>query len=125
MLEVSPEQFLREYERRLGEHQWSAVANLIHNDAVFIFSEGTYHGKVEIGRAFTRTFETIQNEQYTISNLEWLVITDEVAVCIYDFHWQGIVNGQEMSGGGRGTTVLQKSAMGWQIVHEHLSSGQR
>jgi ketosteroid isomerase-like protein len=124
MLEVSPEQFLQEYEQRLGEHQWNAVAELIHEDAVFIFSEGTFRGKVEIGQAFTRTFETIQNERYTIRNLEWIVMNGEIAACIYDFHWQGIVNGQERSGGGRGTTVLQKSAMGWQIVHEHLSSGQ-
>jgi ketosteroid isomerase-like protein len=96
------------------------VADLIHDEAIFIFTEGTFRGKSEIAEAFQRTFQTIQNEQYTISNLEWLVITDKIAACIYNYHWQGVVKGQEMSGGGRGTTILQKSANGWQIIHEHL-----
>ena len=119
---MEPEQFLQEYERRLGQHQWSAVADLIHGEAVFIFSEGAFRGKAEIGRAFTRTFDTIKNEQYRITDLEWLIVTDDVAACIYNFHWQGIVSGQEMSGGGRGTTILHKTGAGWQIIHEHLSS---
>ena len=117
---MTPGQFLREYERRLAQHEWSAVADLVHDEAIFIFTEGTFRGKAEIGAAFQRTFETIQNEQYTISDLEWLVVTDGIAACIYNFHWQGIVKGQEMSGGGRGTTILQMSENGWQIIHEHL-----
>ena len=121
---MNPIQFLREYERRLGEHQWSAVADLIHDEAIFIFTEGTFRGKSEIGEAFTRTFRTIQDEQYNISDVKWLAVTDELAACIYNFCWQGVVNGQEMSGEGRGTTVLQMTEKGWQIVHEHLSKGQ-
>jgi ketosteroid isomerase-like protein len=120
MYNFDPTQILEEYERRLAQHQWSAVADLIHDEAIFIFTEGTFRGKSEIAEAFQRTFQTIQNEQYTISNLEWLVITDKIAACIYNYHWQGVVKGQEKSGGGRGTTILQKSANGWQIIHEHL-----
>jgi len=101
--------------------QWSAVADLIHDEAMFIFTDSIFRGKSEIGEAFTRTFQTIQDEQYNISDIEWLVITDEVATCIYNFHWQGVINGQEMSGGGRGTTVLQMTEKGWQLLHEHLS----
>ncbi|HEX6384718.1 MAG TPA: nuclear transport factor 2 family protein, partial [Anaerolineae bacterium] len=96
------------------------MADLIHEEAVFIFSEGTFRGKAEIAQAFEKTFQSIQNEKYRIRDPEWLVITDDVAACIYEFRWQGIVNGQEMSGGGRGTTILQKTNKGWQIVHEHL-----
>jgi ketosteroid isomerase-like protein len=120
MYNFDPTQILEEYERRLAQHQWSAVADLIHDEAIFIFTEGTFRGKSEIAEAFQRTFQTIQNEQYTISNLEWLVITDKIAACIYNYHWQGVVKGQEMSGGGKGTTILQKSANGWQLIHEHL-----
>jgi ketosteroid isomerase-like protein len=120
---LDPKKFLEDYERRLGEHSWRAVSDLIHDEAVFIFTEGTYRGKSEIREAFTRTFRTIQDEQYNISDVEWLAITSEFATCIYNFHWQGIVNGQAMSRGGRGTTVLQMTEKGWQMVHEHLSSG--
>jgi len=111
---------LQEYERRLGKQQWAAVEDLIHEEAVFIFSDGTFRGKAEIGQAFEKTFETIQDEQYSLHDLDWLVVTDDVAACIYKFRWQGFVNGKEASGGGRGTTILQKTHKGWQIVHEHL-----
>lgn len=114
------EKLLQAYERRLGEHRWEAVADLIHDEAVFIFSEGTFHGKPEIANAFRKTFQTIQDETYIIDDLQWLVVADDVAACIYKFSWKGVVNGQEMSGGGRGTSVLQKTSTGWQILHEHL-----
>ncbi len=103
---------LQEYERRLGQHNWAAVADLIHDEAVFIFSEGTFRGKQEIAQAFERTFQTIQNERYAIHDLQWVVVTEDVAACIYEFRWQGMVDGQEMSGGGRGTTILQKTSNG-------------
>jgi ketosteroid isomerase-like protein len=116
---------LQEYERRLGKQQWAAVEDLIHEEAVFIFSEGTFRGKAEIAQAFAKTFQTIQDEQYSLHDLDWLVVTDDVAACIYNFRWQGIVKGQAMSGGGRGTTILQKTDKGWQIVHEHLGPSPR
>ncbi|MFW6183430.1 MAG: nuclear transport factor 2 family protein, partial [Chloroflexota bacterium] len=50
------EKLLQEYECRLGEHRWEAVADLIHDDAVFIFSDGTFHGKSDIANAFRKTF---------------------------------------------------------------------
>lgn len=128
VINLDHEQLLQEYERRLGENRWEAVADLIHDEAIFIFSEGTFRGKSEIASAFRKTFQTIQDETYTINDLQWLVVTDDVAACIYNFRWQGIVNEEEMSGGGRGTSVLQKTGRGhkgWQIVHEHLGPGPR
>jgi ketosteroid isomerase-like protein len=111
---------LKEYERKLGHHSWEAVEDLIHDDAVFIFSEGTFRGKQEIGQAFMRTFEIIQDEVYSIHDLHWLVVNELTAACIYEFRWQGIVNGQKASGGVRGTSILQKTPDGWKIIHEHL-----
>jgi ketosteroid isomerase-like protein len=113
-------EFLREYERKLGRHSWEAVADLIHDDAVFIFSDGTFRGKQQIAGAFRRTFATIQNEEYTIRDVHWIVEADHVAACIYEFGWSGVVDGRRASGGGRGTTILVKTPAGWRIVHEHL-----
>lgn len=111
---------LKEYERRLGYHSWDAVADLIHEDAVFIFSEGTFRGKEEIAQAFKQTFATIQDEHYTVRNVDWLVVSETIAVCIYEFRWSGTIDGQPASGGGRGTSVLCRTTDGWEIIHEHL-----
>jgi ketosteroid isomerase-like protein len=111
---------LNEYERRLGLHSWEAVKDLIHDDAVFIFSEGTFRGKQEIAQAFERTFATIQNEKYAIHDVDWLVVSESVAVCVFEFRWTGLINGQETSGAGRGTSTLLKTPEGWKIIHEHL-----
>jgi ketosteroid isomerase-like protein len=116
----SPELLLQTYEQRLVERRWEAVADLIHEDAVFIFSEGTFRGKKEIGAAFTRTFQTIQDERYEMSDVEWILVAPGAAACIFRFHWRGIVAGEETSGGGRGTIMMRRTGAGWQIVHEHL-----
>ena len=113
-------EFLKEYEKRLALQSWEKVENLIHEDAVFIFSDGTYRGKDEIKKVFTRNFNTIKEENYIIKNVEWITQSEEMALCIYEFGWKGIINEKEESGGGRGASVLIKSEKGWQIILEHL-----
>ncbi len=111
---------MKDYERGLGEHSWDAVQDMIHEDAVFIFSEGTFRGKQEIAQAFKKTFATIQNEQYSTRDLCWLLVSETVAVCVFEFYWTGVIHGQETSGGGRGTSILRKTQYGWKIILEHL-----
>jgi ketosteroid isomerase-like protein len=117
---MDPAAFLHEYEQRLSLHRWEAVADLIHERAVFCFTEGTYRGKDEIEGAFRRTFESIRDEQYALRDVEWVAVRDEMAVCVYAFHWRGVVDGHAAKGSGRGTTVLLRVGERWQIVHEHL-----
>jgi ketosteroid isomerase-like protein len=111
---------MQEYERSLACHSWEAVESFIHDDAVFIFSDGTFRGKQEVAQAFRKTFTTIQNEQYSIQNINWLVVCKSFAICIYNFAWTGIIDGKNSSGEGRGTSVLLNTNTGWKIIHEHL-----
>ena len=113
-------QFLQAYEQQLATQDWAQLAEFVHDEAIFIFSEGTFRGKEEIGAAFTKTFNLIKEEKYWLENVEWLIETEEVASCIYNFNWQGIINGQAMSGGGRGTSILRRVNGRWRIIHEHL-----
>jgi ketosteroid isomerase-like protein len=117
---ADPAAFLDEYEHRLALRCWEALEDLIHEQAVFVFSEGTYRGQAEIEGAFRRTFQTIDDEQYAIHDVEWVAVTEGMAVCAYEYRWQGMIDGRRTRGGDRGTTVLLRVGEDWQIVHEHL-----
>jgi ketosteroid isomerase-like protein len=115
------DQLLRKYEKANNSHDWNNVAPFVHPNASYFFTDGTFNGIAEIKQAITNTFEKIKDEIYTISNVVWKVDSENVAVCIYDFHWKGVVDGQTKEGSGRGTNVWVNQENGWQIIHEHLS----
>ncbi|MEM7385747.1 MAG: DUF4440 domain-containing protein [Verrucomicrobiota bacterium] len=116
-----PQALLTAYEERLALQSWEAVRDLIDEDAVFIFSEGTYRGKPAIEKAFRKTFALIKNETYRMSELSWVVETEDTAACEFEFQWTGLIDGKEASGGGRGSSVLRQTKMGeWRITLEHL-----
>ncbi|GHO83299.1 YybH family protein [Dictyobacter formicarum] len=119
---MTPEDLLCEYEQRTNTHQFREVEPLLADDAIYWFSEGSYQGKDEIKQAFEKTWDFIQNERYAIENVQWLAKDETVAVCIYQFRWQGMVEGRLKQGGGRGTSVFQKFSGDWKVTHEHLSS---
>lgn len=118
---MTPFEFLHEYEQRANTHRFEEVASLIAENAIFWFSDGSFQGKTAIKQAFERTWEYIQDEQYTIDQVKWLQENEQSAVCIYRFRWQGSVEGQIQQGMGRGTSVLNKINGRWQVIHEHLS----
>lgn len=113
--------FLKSYEQAANSCDFDNVAPLINDEAVFWFTNGTFTGKQAIRQAFEDTWSKIKNEVYAISNVEWLANNDDIAVCVYDFTSDSIVNGERQVYKGRGTNVLKKSDGNWQIVHEHLS----
>ncbi len=100
--------------------QWSTVAPLFHEDVCVTFSDGTFKGKAEVQQAFERTFSLIKDETYVISNLHWVTKRADYAVCLFTFSWSGIINGQQASGSGRGTSVLVNEAGRWLLLTEHL-----
>lgn len=114
--------FIHAYEKANNSHIWSSVEPFIFDKATYWFTDGSFSGIEEIRDAIQRTFDKIQNETYTITNLQWPVQSDLAAVCTYTFHWDGLIDGVKRSGSGRGTNVLSKENGAWQIVHEHLSS---
>ena len=115
------EEFLNAYERANNSHVWANVEPFIASEATYWFTDGSYAGIAEIRQAIETTFTNIQDEVYQISNVRWPLVTDNEAVCTYAFTWQGIVNGEQKSGKGRGTNVLKKQDDSWKIIHEHLS----
>lgn len=116
----TPEVTLQAYEQRLSHQSWDLVKDLIHDDAVFIFTESTFRGKEEIQKAFEKTFDLIKEEKFWLTNLNWVAKTDSMVSCDYIFNWEGIINGKPSSGGGRGSSVLIRTENGWKIIQEHL-----
>jgi ketosteroid isomerase-like protein len=113
--------FMAEYERVANSHDIGRVLPLIAEDATYWFTDGSYRGREEIAGALERTFATIHEEVYEIRELEWVALTEELAVCRYHFFWRGVVDGQPSSGRGRGTNVLVRRDGAWRVQHEHLS----
>jgi uncharacterized protein (TIGR02246 family) len=121
---MSPADFMRVYEKATAAHDLEATLDLIADDAVYLFSNQSSHlGKPAIREALAKNFDTIKAETYGIRDISWLAATDEIAACVYEFHWSGEIDGKPVSGHGRGTTVLRRIDGAWRVAHEHLSAG--
>src|SRR3989304_2065934 len=111
--------------RATNRHSVEATLALVDDEAVYLFSDVSVHiGKRAIEKVIRRNFDFIKDESYSIDNVTWLADSNEVAACVYDYSWSGTINGEHVSGSGRGTTVLGRSPEGWRVVHEHLSRGE-
>ena len=117
---MTAQDHLKTYEKALATQQWENIAPLMHPDISVTFNNGTYKGIAEVEGAFRKTFDLIEDETYTISNIHWIRNDESLAVCLYNFHWSGLINGQQASGGGRGTSVLVNENGRWLILTEHL-----
>ena len=115
-----PEEFLKSYESALATQNWQSVSPFFHEDACVTFNDGTYKGKAEVQGAFERTFALIQDEKYGMTDVYWVRKTGESAVCLYTFHWSGLIDGKRASGSGRGTSVLVVEKGRWLLLAEHL-----
>lgn len=123
MAESSAQSVMALYAERINAHRSELVAPLIAPDAVFWFGDGSHNGLASIQLAFEATWAALRAETYWLEDLRWLASGASVAVCCYRFFWTATVEGVRQSGGGRGTSVLERQPAGWLIVHEHLSSG--
>ena len=120
----TPDDFMIAYARATNSHSVEATLALVDDEAVYLFSDESVHiGKRAIEKVIRRNFDFIKDESYSIDNVTWLADSNEVAACVYDYSWSGTINGEHVSGSGRGTTVLRRSPEGWRVVHEHLSKG--
>ncbi len=102
-------------------HDFTNVLELIHPEATYLFTDGTFRGLDQIQKAFESTWKKIQNETYQISDIKVVCADELIAVITYKFSWSGVVDGQQKNGEGRGTNVIKKSDMRLQFIHEHLS----
>jgi ketosteroid isomerase-like protein len=118
---MEPEEFIHTYEQALASQDWGQVEPLVHMDACVTFSNGTVHkGKAAVQKAFENNFTLIQDENYSIANVHWVMKAAETAIYLFEFSWSGIINGKSAQGAGRGTCVLIKEAGKWQLLIEHL-----
>jgi len=113
--------FLKAYERAANSRVFAKVDPFIATDASFWFTNGMFNGKVAIKKAFEDTWKTIENESYSISNVQWIFSDRQTASCTYTFKSDGIVDGRRQTYEGKGTNILARIDGKWQIVHEHLS----
>lgn len=118
---ASAEQVLALYRERINEHDFDRLRPLISPDAVFWFGDGSHVGIDAVRVAFEKTWAQLADETYRLDDLVWIA-RGGVAVCLYSFHWRASEAGQPVAGQGPGTSILARSAAGWQIVHEHLSA---
>ena len=117
---MSHVEFLAAYEAALTLRRWETVESFIDDDACFVFSDGTHFGKSAIEHAIRATFQRIEGETYRIADIRWIHVAMDTAVCTYVFVWNGVIDGVASSGRGRGTSVMVKGPLGWQIKLEHL-----
>ena len=114
--------FMRDYERLTNRHDIQQLAPLIAEDATYWFSDGSHAGRAAVLAAIGETFETIQDEMYSIANLEVVAEEPNLSVVRYRFQWSGTVGGSPRSGEGRGTNVIVRRGGRWLMLHEHLSA---
>ena len=118
---MKPEDFITAYQNAITSQDWKRVEPLISNHASVTFSNGSVHiGKNKVRKAFENNFSKIRNEEYSISNVNWLRVEENYAVYLFQFSWTGIVNGKSVSGKGIGTSVLIKEDSDWKLLTEHL-----
>lgn len=115
------EDFLRQYEAATNSHIFDNVQPLLATNAVYWFSDGSFEGYAAIRDAFEKTWATVKNEVYRIVGVRWVVRSDTIATCIYEFRWEGDISRIKRTGIGRGTNVMSRVGSNWRMVHEHLS----
>ena len=86
---------LSAYLEALNTHLWDQIAPHVAEDAVFIFTEDTFKGHAAAKAAFEKTFALIQDEHFSLHDIAWTVVTDDVAACRYEFRWKGLISGQD------------------------------
>ena len=119
---MTAQDVLAAYADRINAQNFDQLTDLIAPNAVFWFSSGTHAGIAAIRAAFEATWQVMgKDERYWLDEYEWIAEGHSAAACIYRFNWTTILDGQPMSGSGRGTTVLRRVEDRWWIVHEHLS----
>ena len=121
---MTPAEYKRELVARMNAKDLDGTLALIADDAVYFWSNGSaMFGKAAIAQAMAANFGGIANDTYETLDVTWLVETDEVAACVFAFRWSGELDGQPVSGRGRGASVLRRIDGEWRTVHENLSQG--
>jgi ketosteroid isomerase-like protein len=114
---------LQQYIEATNTHDFNNVKKVLHENAIFWFTDKTCTTIQEIQNYFENAWDIIKEEVYTANNVHWLTVDQNSATCTYTYHYEGYHNGKFVTGSGRATNVFIKNEKGeWKLIHEHLSS---
>lgn len=115
-------QALERYIEATNTHQFTNVQACLDDGAVYWFSDRSCSTISEIRAYFEHAWEVIQNEVYCATDVEWIAVDGQTAVCLYTYQWSGLYQGKQAAGSGRATNVFKQIDGEWKLVHEHLSA---
>lgn len=118
---IELENALYEYITATNTHNFKNVRECIDNNAVYWFSNKSCVSVDSISDYFNHVWSIIKDEKYEAKNVEWISVSETSATCIYNYHWEGYVDNELKSGGGRATNIFNKKDGKWILIHEHLS----
>ncbi|WP_142505170.1 YybH family protein [Melghirimyces algeriensis] len=114
---------LDEYIQATNTHDFANVKKVLHEKALYWFTDQTCTTIEEIENYFKNAWDMIQDEVYSATDVRWFVTDQNSATCTYTYHYEGYHKGNFVSGRGRATNVFVKDNDGaWKLIHEHLSS---
>ena len=113
--------FVKAYAAASATKDFAKVADFIHPEAVFRFSDGDFIGLESIQAAFEWTWNSAEDDRYALSDVRVTHLDTQSASATYDFNWTGVTDGRAWSAKGRGTAIIVRNQGKLQIVLEHLS----
>jgi ketosteroid isomerase-like protein len=118
-------ELFEKYEAASNAKVWAQVADMIHPDATYRFTDGDFVGRDAIRGAFEKTWSNsanVRDERYYLTDLKIISTDVNSAVVTYTFNWAGMIEGKKpFSVRGRGTNIIVRNGDKLQFIHEHLS----
>jgi ketosteroid isomerase-like protein len=121
LTEAEVQAFVKAYAAASGTKDFAKVAKFIHPAAIFRFTDGDFVGIENIQTAFEWTWNSAEDDRYTLSDVKVTHLDAQSASATYDFNWSGVTDGRAWSARGRGSAVIVRHEGQLQIVLEHLS----
>lgn len=117
------EKALDQYIGATNTHDFNNVRKVLHEQAIFWFSNKTCTTTSEIQSYFDNAWNLIKEEVYSAEDVKWITVDEGSATCIYTYRYEGYYNEEFITGSGRATNIFIRADDGeWKLIHEHLSS---
>ncbi|TQR17950.1 YybH family protein [Psychrobacillus soli] len=117
------EKALEQYISATNTHDFNNVSKILHEDAIYWFSDKNCTTNSEIQRYFENAWNLIKEEVYSAEDIKWMTKDEKSATCIYAYRYEGYYKGEFVKGSGRATNIFTKEDNGeWKLIHEHLSN---
>ena len=88
---MSADETIYKYKVELNNHSFAGLTPMISEECDFFHPTGTYHGLEEVQQGLEKGWEAIRDKIFEFSNVEWIVKSDNLAICAYTFYYSGMV----------------------------------